>query len=132
MFDFSLHMQLNEVSPLVFAYVGDAVYELYIRTMLAKEGNLPVAKLHRAATGYVKAAAQSKTVEALLPMLTKEETAVFKRGRNAHSNTAAKNADILDYRRATGFEALLGYLYLKKEFDRLEELLRLSFSMHNL
>lgn len=130
MFDFELSVGLNRVSPLYLAYIGDAVYELYIRTMIAKDGNIPVAKLHKTATTYVKAKAQSDTIHALMPHLTEEETAVFKRGRNAKSATSAKNADIVDYRHATGFEALLGYLYLKKDFKRLEEILTKSFELH--
>lgn len=130
MFDFELKVGINQVSPLYLAYIGDAVYELYIRTMIAKDGNIPVAKLHKTATTYVKAKAQSDTIHALIPYLTEEEEAVFKRGRNAKSATSAKNADIVDYRHATGFEALIGFLYLKKDFERLEEILKKSFELH--
>lgn len=131
MFDFETKIGLNEFSPLCFAYIGDAVYELYIRTMLAKDGNIPVSKLHKAATSYVKAKAQSLTVHSIEPFLTDEEIKIYKRGRNAKSPTSAKNADIVDYRHATGFEALLGYLYLKKDFERLEQVLKKSFELHN-
>ncbi len=130
MFDFKLNIGLNEVSPLYLAYIGDAVYELYIRTMIAKDANIPVSKLHKTATSYVKAKAQSDTVHALMEFLTEEEIKIFKRGRNAKSATSAKNADIVDYRHATGFEALLGYLYFKKDFIRLEEILKKSFELH--
>lgn len=130
MFDFELNIGLNEVSPLYLAYIGDAVYELYIRTMIAKDANIPVSKLHKTATSYVKAKAQSDTVHALMEFLTEEEIKIFKRGRNAKSATSAKNADIVDYRHATGFEALLGYLYFKKDFIRLEEILKKSFELH--
>lgn len=113
----------NSYSPLVLAYIGDAVYEAYVRCHIVSAGNMPVHKLHKAATGFVKAKAQSDLMEKILPLLTEEETAVFKRGRNAKSATSPKNADIVDYRRATGFEALVGYLYIAKKKDRLIELL---------
>ncbi len=114
---------LNEYSPLVLAYLGDAVYELYIRSMIVAKNNMQVNKLHKEATGFVKAKAQSDIMEMILPLLSEEETLVFKRGRNAHSYTSAKNADIVDYRRATGFEALIGYLYIAGKKDRIFELL---------
>ncbi|MBE7037522.1 MAG: Mini-ribonuclease 3 [Ruminococcaceae bacterium] len=131
MFDFEMNAPLESISPLVFAYVGDAVHELYIRTMLSKDKNIPVNKLHKSATGYVSAKAQSATIKALEDTLSEEEVKIFKRGRNAKSPTAAKNADIIDYRHATGFETLLGYLYFKKDFKRLEEILKLSYEIHN-
>lgn len=113
----------NAYSPLVLAYLGDAVYELYVRTHLCRK-NAPVHMLHKEATGYVKAKAQSGMMETLEPLLTEEESAVYKRGRNAKSATVPKNADVLDYRRATGFEALIGYLYVSRQFERLETLIR--------
>lgn len=109
-------------SPLVLAYLGDAVFELYVRTFLCRQ-NAPVHTLHKQATGYVKAQAQSAYMETLEPLLTEEELAVYKRGRNSKSATVPKNADVLEYRRATGFEALVGYLYVSKQHDRLETLL---------
>ena len=114
----------NEYSPLVLAYLGDAVFELYIREMLISDANMPVNKLHRMATGYVKAKAQSELFEKISDKLTEEEITIFKRGRNAHSYTSAKNADIVDYRRATGFEALIGYLHISERKGRIMELLR--------
>lgn len=113
----------NEYSPLVLAYLGDAVFEMYIRTMLVSKANMPVNKLHKEATGYVKAKAQSELLGKIYDKLTEEEISVFKRGRNAHSYTSAKNADVVDYRRATGFEALMGYLYIKGDSKRIKELL---------
>ena len=98
--------------------------------MIAKDANIPVSKLHKTATSFVKAKAQSDPVHALMDFLTEEEIKIFKRGRNAKSATSAKNADIVDYRHATGFEALLGYLYLKKDFSRLYEILKKSFELH--
>ncbi len=126
MFDFSLNVRPELLSPLSLAYIGDAVYELYVRTHIMKDENMPVNKLHRAATGYVKAKAQSEIVHHIEELLTEEELGVYKRGRNAHSHTSAKNADIVDYRHATGFEALIGYLYLSKNDLRLEFLLKKS------
>lgn len=115
---------LRTYSPLTLAYLGDAVYELLIRTVLVKKGNCPVNQLHRRASSLVKASAQSGMMELLEPRLTEEELAVYKRGRNAHSPTMAKHATMADYRRATGFEALMGYLYLKEEYGRIMELIR--------
>jgi len=115
---------LRTYSPLTLAYIGDGVYELVIRTILVKKGNCPVNQLHKKASSLVKAGAQSKMMELLEPDLTEEELAVYKRGRNAHSPTMAKHATMADYRRATGFEALMGYLYLKEDYSRIVELVR--------
>lgn len=117
---------VNEYSPLVLAYLGDAVYELYIRSMIVANKNTQVNKLHKEATNYVKAKAQSEILEKIYDSLTEDEISIYKRGRNAHSYTSAKNADILDYRRATGFEALIGYLYIQEKKDRIDELLKLG------
>lgn len=123
---------LRSYSPLTLAYIGDGVYELIIRTILVKRGNRPVNQLHKQASSLVKAAAQSAMMETLEPLLTEEEKSVYKRGRNAHSPTMAKHATMADYRRATGFEALLGYLYLKEDFARLTELVRAGIREENL
>ena len=119
-------------SPLTLAYIGDGVYELVIRTILVKKGNCPVNQLHRRASSLVKAGAQSAMMEILEPMLTEEELAVYRRGRNAHSPTMAKHATMADYRRATGFEALMGYLYLKEDFSRIVELVRAGIPQEEL
>lgn len=124
---FSLKEQdLRSFSPLTLAYLGDAVYEVVIRTVLVMRGNCPVNRLHNRASNLVKASAQSGMMEKLEPMLTEEELSVYKRGRNAHSPTMAKHASMSDYRRATGFEALMGYLYLKEDFDRMLMLIRVG------
>ena len=115
---------LRTYSPLTLAYIGDGVYELVIRTVLVKKGNCPVNQLHRKASSLVRAASQSAMMEFIEPMLTEEEHSVYRRGRNAHSPTMAKHATMADYRRATGFEALMGYLYLKEDFGRIVELVR--------
>ena len=114
------------IHPLVLAYVGDAVYELYIRTMLINKTNFNVNKLHKTGIGYVKAHAQSVIIHNMNECLSEKEQYIVKRGRNAKSATVPKNADITEYRYATGFETLIGYLYLKEEYGRLKELLELS------
>lgn len=111
-------------SPLTLAYIGDDAYDLVIRTYLLGKGNMPVNKLNRMADGLVKAKAQSDMMAVIEPMLDEEEHAVYKRGRNAKSYTKAKNATVADYRRATGFEALMGYLYLQGRYVRMVELIR--------
>ena len=116
----------DQVSVLGLAYIGDGVYELIIRTILVKRGNCPVNQLHKKASSLVKAAAQSAMMEKIEPVLTEEEHGVYKRGRNAHSGTMAKHATMSDYRRGTGFEALVGYLYLKEDFSRIIELVKLG------
>ena len=108
-------------SPLVLAYVGDAVYEIMIRTKVVNGGNVQVNKLHKMSASLVKAETQAKIILALQEELTEEEISVYKRGRNAKSFSMAKNASMKDYRMATGFEALVGYLYLTERLDRLAE-----------
>ena len=124
-------LQLEEIdirsySPLSLAYIGDAVYEVLVRTILLHHGNMAVNKYHRKASHMVNASAQARMIKELEPMLTEEEMAVYKRGRNAKSYTSAKNASVIDYRLATGFEALIGYLYLKEDFNRIFELVKMS------
>ena len=113
---------LRSYSPLTLAYIGDGVYELIIRTILVKKGNCPVNRLHKKASSLVKAGAQSAIMKVIEEELTPDELRVNRRGRNAHSPTMAKHATMADYRRATGFEALMGYLYLADRFDRILEL----------
>ena len=118
----------SQLAPLVLAYIGDGVYELFVRTRVIEEHeNMPAHKLHKKTVQYVKAQAQSESMNALLPCLTEEEEAVFRRGRNAKSHTVPKNADLMEYKRATGFEALIGYLYLSEETDRLNELMSIAY-----
>ncbi|MDO5541584.1 MAG: ribonuclease III domain-containing protein [Eubacteriales bacterium] len=116
-------VDLREYSPLVLAYIGDDVYDLIIRTMLVKKSNIQVQKLHRKASAIVKAPAQAELIKKIYPLLTEEEEHVYKRGRNAKSYTKAKNASTVDYRKATGLEALIGYLYLKKDVKRIIDLI---------
>lgn len=117
------------MNPLVLAYIGDAVYEVFIRTVIITGGpTKPVHKLHMMSTEYVKAHAQSEIIRKMADMLTEEETNIVRRGRNSKSGYIPKNADVQEYRSATGFEALIGYLYLMGNIKRLDELLNYSIS----
>lgn len=119
---------IRSYSPLTLAYIGDGIYDLIIRSAVVGGGNLPANKLHKKVIEYVNAATQAAMVEAVLEDLSKEEEAVYKRGRNAKSFTKAKNASTGDYRKATGFEALMGYLYLQGKTDRAIELICLALA----
>lgn len=117
-------IDIRTYSPLVLAYIGDGIYELIIRTIIVSKGNIPVNKMHKKSASLVKAATQSAMMDVLMEELTQEELTMYKRGRNAKSATSAKNASIHDYRRATGFEALMGYLYLTGQSDRMTRLIQ--------
>jgi len=117
----------NQYSPLTLAYMGDCAYEIVIRTLLVHKGNTHVDRLNKRASNLAKAATQSRIIGAVMECLTEEEVTIYKRGRNAKSYTSAKNASINDYRRATGFEALIGWLYLKGDFERMTEIIRMGF-----
>lgn len=117
-------VDIRAYSPLTLAYIGDCVYDLVIRTVVVERGNEPANKLHKKTVTYVKAQTQAAMIEALSPYLTEEEEAVYRRGRNAKSYTSAKNASIGDYRKATGMEALVGYLYLTRQEARIMELIK--------
>jgi ribonuclease-3 family protein len=119
-------VDIRTVSPLTLAYIGDGIYELVVRSVMVARTNTRAGLLHRQTSQLVKAEAQSKMMELLLPELTEEEEHVYRRGRNAKSPTSAKNASIQDYRRATGFEALMGYLYLSDQTERLLALVKLA------
>jgi len=119
-------VDIRTYSPLVLAYMGDGIYELVIRSLLVGKGNAQAHKLHRKASSLVNAAAQSAMIERIKEELTEEELHIFKRGRNANSATMAKHASMSDYRRATGFEALMGYLYLSGDLKRLIEVVKLG------
>lgn len=116
-------IKVDTLSPLTLAFTGDAVFSLFIREMLVCQANRPVGELHKLSVNWVKAEAQSKGMHAILPLLTEKETEIFKRGRNAHTSHTPKNQSGCDYHYATGFEALVGYLYLKGEEERLKLLL---------
>ena len=134
-FEFDSYMQevfqmkevdVHSYSPLILAYIGDSIYDLIIKSLVINQGNRQVNKLHKETSMYVQASTQSLMMRAMQEELTEEEHAVYKRGRNAKSVSPAKNQSITDYRRATGFEALLGYLYLKKEWKRMLDLVKIG------
>ena len=114
---------VNLMPPLVWAYVGDSVYELFIRTHLVNNTKLNPHKLHIEAINYVKAKAQAEILDRIQEYLTDEEKDIVRRGRNAQNHHLPKNANIADYSHATAFEALIGYLYLSKQDERLKEIL---------
>ena len=109
---------IRTYTPLPQAYIGDAVYDLIIRTVVVEKANRPASQLHHLTIGYVSATAQSRIVQALEDSFTEEEQAVYRRGKNAKPHTTAKNASGADYMRATGLEAVIGYLYLTDRMDR--------------
>ena len=118
--------QVGAYSTLALAHIGDGVYELMMRTALCAAGLTAVTDLHRETVRRVNAPAQARAAEAILPLLTEAEHAVYKRGRNASASSTPKHADIADYRRATGLEALFGYLFLMGEQERIEQLFLLA------
>ena len=115
--------QVRQYSPLTLAYAGDAAYELVIRTMLVRRANQPVHQQHRQASSLVKAEKQSEMAGILEPLLTEEEAQIYRRGRNARANTHARSAGIQEYRRATGFEAVIGFLWLSGRKERMLDLI---------
>ena len=118
--------EVNQMSPLTWAYVGDCVYELYIRTKLVDTTKLKPHELHIKSVKYVKAQAQAETLKKLETILTEEEKEIVRRGRNTQTHHIAKNASMQDYMYATAFEALIGYLYLTKQDDRLFEIMKME------
>ena len=125
--DFKIEdVDINTYSPLTLAFIGDCVFDLVIRSVIVCRANRQPNKLHKLKANVVKAQTQSEMAKALMEDMTEEEAAVYKRGRNAHSFSSAKNASIQDYRRATGLEALVGYLYLLNRSDRILELISLG------
>lgn len=123
--DFSCgEIDIRTYSPLALAYIGDAIYDLVIRTIVVERGNTSANKLHKKTVNYVNARIQAQMIEALMDELTEGEAAVYKRGRNAKSYTTAKNASVIEYRKATGFEALCGYLYLTGKQERMLTLIK--------
>ena len=126
-----LHQQLTEpktdirtYSPLTFAYIGDAVYEIVIRTMIVEKGQQAVNALHKQTTKLVCAASQAAMAEAIIEGMTQEEQDIYRRGKNSKINSSAKNMSLEDYRKATGFEAVCGYLYLTGKTARIVELVK--------
>lgn len=119
-------IDLRTYSPLTLAFIGDCVYDMVIRTVIVCRANRSPADLHKIKSSVVKAAAQANFMDVVMEELTEEEQAVYKRGRNAKSYTTAKNASVIDYRKATGMEALIGYLYLQDNLERILYLVKLG------
>ena len=119
--------EVKQYSPGALAFVGDAFYELYVRERLVGDGSLPVGMLHKRAVQYVCARAQSAAVHVILPMLSEEEEAIFRRGRNASSLSVPRHVPTADYRRATGLECLFGFLCMSGEENRASDLLRAAW-----
>lgn len=115
--------EINQMSPLVWAYVGDCIYELYIRTYLVDNTKLNPHKLHIETIKYVKAEAQANILKHIFENLTEEEKNIVRRGRNANNHHLPKNSNLEEYTHATAFEALIGYLYLTKNYKRLKEII---------
>ena len=124
-----IETDIRTYSPLTLAYIGDAVYDLMIRTLVVSQGNCKPQKLHSKAVRYVSAKAQARIVDSIFETLNEEELAVYKRGQNSKPHTKAKNAGLEEYLKATGFEALLGYLYLTNKYERLFELVATSIKL---
>ena len=114
---------VNQLSPLVWAYIGDCIYEIFIRTHLVNNSNAKPHRLHIETIKYVKAKAQADTLANIKECLTEKEKEIVRRGRNAENHHVAKNASVAEYSQATAFEALIGYLYLTKQDERLQEIL---------
>ena len=117
---------IRTYSPLTLAYIGDAIFDVVVRSILVNKGNTAVNKLHKRASDIVKAGTQSAFIKALMDDLTEEEADIYRRGRNSKPHTKAKNATTMDYLDATGFEAVVGYLYLTDNMDRIGELVQLG------
>lgn len=122
-------IDIRTYSPLALAYIGDAIYDLVIRTIVVERGNTSANKLHKKTVNYVNARIQAQMIEALSGGLTEEEETVYRRGRNAKSYTTAKNASVIEYRKATGFEALCGYLYLTGKQERMLALIKKAVAL---
>lgn len=119
-------VDIRTYSPLTLAYIGDGIFDVVIRSIVVGRGNTPVNQLHHKTSHIVKAHSQAMMAEVLLDEMTDTEKDIYRRGRNAKSHTMAKNATVMDYRCATGFEALMGYLYLTDAMDRILELISIA------
>lgn len=123
------HKDASSYSPLALAYIGDAIFDVMIRTIEVSRANKQVNKYHRDVSKIVCAPSQAKMITGILPLLTEEEEGIYRRGRNANSYSKAKNASRSEYRMATGFEALLGYLYLQEDFNRLTDVVKMALDV---
>ena len=129
--EFLTEKEILSLNPLVLAFVGDSVQQLMVRTKLASTSTAKAGELHKLQSEQIKASAQAKYMDEIMSILTEEEIAVFKRARNTHMNTMAKNASVADYKKASGFEAVIGYLYLLGKNERLEELFEIIEKLNN-
>lgn len=118
------NITITDYSPLTLAYIGDGIYEIVVRTVIVDRANRQVNKIHRASSTLVKAETQAKMIHFIMDELSEEEITIYKRGRNAKAVTRSKNASMSDYRTATGFEALMGWLYLTGQSDRMLMLIK--------
>ena len=121
-------VDIKTYSPLTFAYIGDDVFDLVIRTIVVNKGNTSPNKLHNMVIRYVSAKAQAKMYDAINPLLNDEEQDVLRRGRNSKPHTKAKNASSADYMKATALETLIGYLYLRDDMERIFELIKIGIN----
>lgn len=121
--------EVNMLSPLVWAYIGDAIFETFIRVNLVNSSNAKPHKLHMESIQYVKAKAQAEALKKIQDQLTEKEQEIVRRGRNVQNHHVAKNANVADYAMSTAFEALIGYLYLTKQDERLQEVLKTSIKI---
>lgn len=124
-------INITDYSPLILAYIGDGIYEVIVRTVIVDEANRQVNKIHKAASNLVKAETQAKMIHLIMDDLTEDEVKIYKRGRNAKAVTRAKNASMSDYRTATGFEALMGWLYLTSQSERMMMLIKKCIKLYN-
>ena len=115
---------IRTYNPVTLAFIGDTIYDLFVRSLIVGEGNASVNVMNRRAAAIVKAEAQARVHDEILPLLSDEEADILRRGRNAHKKTAAKNASISDYHKATGIEALIGYLYMTGRNERIFEIMK--------
>ncbi len=122
------NIDIQNVSMQTLAFIGDSVYNVYIRSYLASLSNEKAGILHKKSIKYVSAKGQAKTIDKIYDNLTEQEKLVYKRGRNTNIHTVSKNVDVVDYKKATGFEALIGYLFVNKQNERLNEIIKLSIS----
>lgn len=120
-------LKASEYNPLAVAYIGDTVYDLFIRTKIMEKGNRQVMNMHKEAIKYVNATAQAKSVALIEPYLSEDEKRIIKWGKNAKSVSVPKNANVKDYHIATGFEVLLGSLYISNQEERLNEILKITY-----
>ena len=125
------NIDIQTVSAQTLAFIGDAVYNVYIRTYLTSKSTAKAGLLHTQSIKYVSAKGQSETIDKIMDMLTEEEVSVYKRGRNTNISTVSKHVDVVEYKKATGFECLIGYLYVTRQKERLDEIVKESIKCFN-